>query len=79
VRALGLGFGLRVSGWEQNRRQKVFSRGTLRLCGGLDILKLTKTQLIIQQCFIFQFGMAWSFVWGGGWAQQSYPVEMGLV
>ena len=36
----------------QNRRQKVFNRGALqfcggvRLCGGLDIIKLTKTPLI---------------------------------
>jgi len=26
----------------QNRGQKVFRRGALRLCGGLDILKIDK-------------------------------------
>jgi len=30
----------------QNRRQKVFNRGVLQFCGGLDIIKLTKTPLI---------------------------------
>jgi len=30
----------------QNRRQKVFNKGVLRLCGGLDTIKLTKTPLI---------------------------------
>jgi len=30
----------------QNRRQKVFSRGALQFCRGLDIMKLTKTPLI---------------------------------
>jgi len=55
--------------WGQNRRQKVFNGGALRLCegplhlcGGLDIVKLTKTPLI---CSVSSFNLgAWSFVWG---------------
>ena len=39
----------------QNRRQKVFSRGALRLCRGLGILKFDKNSTYLQ-CFIFQFG-----------------------
>jgi len=34
------------------------------LCGGLDIIKLTKTPLIYSVSR-FQFGGAWSFVLGG--------------
>jgi len=53
----------------QNRRQKVFNRGALRFCGGvwvcaggLDALKIDKTQLIYSvSCF--NLG-SWSFVWG---------------
>ena len=54
----------------QNRRQEVFNREALRFCGGaldlcgvLDILKIDKTYTDLQ-CFMFQFGGAWSFVWG---------------
>jgi len=31
----------------QNRRQEVFNRWALRFCGGLDIVTLTKTPLIL--------------------------------
>jgi len=31
----------------QNRRQKVFNRGALRVCGGLDIIKLIKLHWFI--------------------------------
>ena len=55
---------------EQNRRQKVVNRGALCLCGGT--LRLCRGGLTFKfnknstdsQCFIFQFGGAWSFVWG---------------
>jgi len=55
---------------QQNRRQNVVNREALRLCGGsfrscrggLDIqIDKNSTNL---QCFIFQIGGAWSFVWG---------------
>ena len=39
----------------QNRRQKVFNRGSLRLCRGLDILKFDKICTDLK-CFIYQFG-----------------------
>jgi len=46
----------------QNRHQKVFNRGVLRLCGGicvcagrLDILKIDKNSTDLL-CFMFQFG-----------------------
>jgi len=40
----------------QNRRQKVFNKGALHLCGGgLDILKIDKNSTNLQR-FLFQFG-----------------------
>jgi len=55
---------------EQNRRQKVFTRAALRLCGGA--LCLCRRGLILNfdkntnglLCFIFPFGVSWYFVWG---------------
>ena len=48
----------------QNRRQKVFNRGLCVSTGGLDILKIDKNSTDLL-CFMFQFGGAWRFVWGG--------------
>ena len=39
----------------QNRRWKVFNRGSLRLCGGFDTLKIDKNSTDLK-CFMFQFG-----------------------
>jgi len=55
----------------QNRRQEVFNRWALRFCGGLDIVKLTKTPLIYSvSCFN---AGGWSFVWGAIGLSPSKP------
>ena len=52
------------SGWAQDRRQKVFSRGVLRLCrGGLALEIFIELHWFI----VFHISIwrgAWSFVWG---------------
>jgi len=46
----------------QNRHQKVVNRGLYVRAGELDFkFDKNSTNLL---CFIFQFGGAWSFVWG---------------
>ena len=67
----------------QNRRQKVFNRGTLRFCGGLwvcpgglDIAKLTKTQLIIVFLVSIWEGLKLCL---GRLSPQKLPVVTGLV
>ena len=46
----------------QNRRQKIFNRGALRLYMVLDILKFDRNSWFI--VFFFQFWWSRSFVWG---------------
>ena len=59
-----------TDGFTQNRRQKVVSRGALRLCRGGLTFKLAKVALIHKVSY-FNFG-TWCFVWGG-YADQSPP------
>ena len=47
----------------QNRRQKVFNKGALRLFRGASHSEIHKNSTDVQ-CFIIQFGGAWNFVWG---------------
>ena len=68
--------GVCVRQLSQNRRQKVFNRGSLCLCGGLDILKIDNNSTDLQ-CFTFQFGGAWSFVWGSK-PTEAPPLATGL-
>ena len=46
----------------QNRLQKIFNRGALRLCRGLDILKFDKNSWFI--VFVISIWGAWSLVGG---------------
>jgi len=39
----------------QNRHQKIFNSGALRLCRGFDILKFDKNSVYLI-CFLLQFG-----------------------
>ena len=59
----------------QNRHQKIFNRGALRLCRGLDILQFDKNSWFI--ALVISIWGAWSF-FGGGLAHQSPPVVTGL-
>jgi len=67
----------------QNRRQKVFSRGALQVCGeALRLCGRTWHYKINQNstylwCFKFQFGGSWSFAWGAKPAKD--PVATRLV
>ena len=59
----------------QNRRQKVFNRGALHFCGGLDTQKINKAQLIYSvSCFNLGV-LGASF---GGLSPQKPPVATGL-
>ena len=51
-------------------------RGAFRLCGGLDIIKLTKTPLIYS---VSRFNLGSLELCLGGWAHQSPPVATGLL
>jgi len=46
----------------QNCRWKVFNRGALRLCGGLDILKIDKNSTWFIVFHVSILG-SWSFIW----------------
>ena len=61
----------------QNRRQKVFNKGALRLCGGIDIQKLTKTPLI-HSVSCFSLGGLGSFFGGAKLIEAPGPVATGL-
>ena len=69
-------FQIYVINRDQNRRQKVFNRGALGLCGRIDTIKLTKTQLIYSvSYFIFgKFGALF-----GGLSPEKKNVVTGLV
>jgi len=60
----------------QNCRQKVFNRGDLQfswgvlLCGGLDIIKLTKTPLIYS---VSHFNLGWLVALFGGIKRTKVP------
>ena len=60
---------------EQNRRQKVFNKEDLLLCGRLDILKFNNSTDL--QCFISQVRGTWSSVWGI--SPPKTPMATGLV
>jgi len=60
----------------QNRRQQVFNRRALRLFGGIDIIKLTKTLLIYS---VSRFNLGGLEVCLGGISPPNPPVATGLV
>jgi len=47
----------------QNRRQKVFNRGVLQFCGGLEIIRLTKTPHVDS---VSRFNLGWLGTLFGG-------------